>query len=118
MSTLRAGQIPWTRIEALILIAVIEAYVISDWGVALTGSLLTHETGKDLDLVFYPMTTDVTVREPESYLKDLGITIVKRVEEVHEAWRTAENLDAKHVEIYKMQNRRIDVFTFSVNTGR
>lgn len=109
-----ADTIPmWTREEAFQLCTEIENRISQiGFHVGLRGGLLFRNTSHhDLDLIIYPHDSTVyRVRELYEALCGLGLEQQKNVLQVHAGWRAKGSNDEKSVEIWKLDNRVIDIF--------
>lgn len=111
MSQIPKGMKTWTRPEALEMVRVIQAALAPEWAVGLTGSLMTNDTGTDLDLIAYPYNKSATNRRPIHTILEgeLGMRRVRTPEEMITYWRSIGGTDTKRVEVYRYNKRRIDV---------
>jgi len=103
----------WTLAEGVHLCRRLERRLTpAGFAIALTGSiLLKGKSYKDLDLVVYPLSTK-SVQIPLCYeaLRLVGLLPLVPVERVHARWRKLGSEDTKHVEVWCLGRRRIDIF--------
>jgi hypothetical protein len=98
---------------ALILARVLEeALAPVGFHVGLIGSVLIKgQSSNDLDLVLFPNSTaKIDVLEVWQQLHKAGLRPVKTRAQVARAWEYSGSRDAKHVEVWMYQNRRVDLF--------
>lgn len=105
----------WTRHDADALIGKLVKRLHGIVAVGLTGSLLTSDSGNDLDIIFYPFSSETpseTIREAVSEaLVSEGFSLTYPVDAVHRHWRTKGSADRKHVEIWRGPGKRkLDAF--------
>lgn len=106
---------PWNLVEALEFVQDFEPRARrAGFGVALAGSVLTKgRSGKDLDLVVFPLRTD-KAREyqlREAMIVEMGMKLVFDEAFVKAQWkREHDSDDEKRVEVWEWLGKRIDVF--------
>lgn len=109
-------MIKWTLEEAQTFLRNLSGHIAtSGYEVALAGSVLKKGSSeKDLDVVLFPKTTArYNRRVLYRMLEDFGMVRQYTVEEVQRAWRLQGSMDTKHVEIWKFDSRRVDLFFLS-----
>lgn len=86
--------------------------VTAGYSVALAGSVLfTGKSTKDLDLVIFPLTSNsLNLDAVRTTLTEFGLRLYVTMEKVHERWRELGSEDTKHVEVWRLGRRRIDLF--------
>lgn len=111
----------WTLQQAQELCAQLEPELRqAGFGIALGGSVLHKgQSFHDLDLILFPMqklTLELFPNEKakaRDVLLRLGAMLQVHTDTVHEHWRKKGSNDIKQVEIWRYQNKRIDIFFLS-----
>ena len=106
----------WTRDEALTLVAALwPSLKAVGYYVGLTGSVLVKGTSRnDLDLIVYPAsTTSQDKNRVVGALMDAGLTRLTGRDGVHRRWRRLGSSDEKHVEVWELDGKKVDVFFLS-----
>lgn len=108
----------WTRALAFDLVAKLGP-ALKDVGFAcaLTGSLLTkEESAHNLDLVIYPRDSSAFADSPSCWtaahlvLNACGLELRFDRDFVLEQWRKKGSTDAKYVDVWFVDGRRVDIF--------
>ena len=108
--------VPWTFDEALIFVRRLTPYLEkAKYGVALGGSVLVHgRSDNDLDIVVYPFDTTACDRHSlNDAMYAAGMTLEHNLKTVRRKWVHNGSHDQKHVEVWKYEGKRVDVFTLS-----
>jgi len=104
---------PWSLEEALALIRMLEPKLTQvGFHVALMGSVLIegHSTN-DLDLILFPHSSNrVDVESARLELTIAGLRPVISRARVAAAWEREGSSDAKHVEVWAYNDKRVDLF--------
>ena len=103
----------WTLETALSFVRELEARLRPiGYSVALGGSVLLHgKSPSHLDLVIYPLSSKgLRPQSLKSALLEHGLTQVATRERVQQVWRRKGSDDTKHVEIWRTNDRRVDLF--------
>lgn len=103
----------WTQENAFRFVRRLEGYLKPHYHVALAGSLLHRGfSNHDIDVMIFPHRTNHNNLEEVQGL--LGSVPDMRpwipVEAVHRQWRKLGSDDTKHVEVWRYNGRRVDVF--------
>jgi len=88
------------------------------WRVGLLGSVLhAGRSVNDLDIVIYParvrsghLINSAELKPVRSILESIGLSRRAGVEAVHEEWRKQGSSDEKYVEVWRYENKKIDIF--------
>jgi predicted nucleotidyltransferase len=86
------------------------------FSLGLTGSVLTKgESNKDLDLIIYPMekTGRVDLSPAYEVLFAFGFARHMDRERVAAEWAKKDSQDTKHVEVWTLGGKRVDIFFLS-----
>lgn len=87
------------------------------YSVGLTGSVLygpTRSSEKGLDIVVYPKdSTSARENHLRSSLVDFGMNILFANYIVKDRWRRLGSRDNKHVEVWELCGKRVDIFFLS-----
>ena len=106
----------WTRDEALTLVSALwPSLKAVGYYVGLTGSVLVKgKSRNDLDLIVYPASTTSQDKSlVVGVLMGAGLTRLTSRESVHRRWRKRGSSDEKHVEVWALGGKKIDVFFLS-----
>lgn len=104
---------PWTFEAALRFVRALEPLLAAaGFHVAMTGSVLNKgHSHNDLDLVLFPHDTGkVRMYDVRAALDLAGLSPVSSRAVVATAWERLKSNDAKHVEVWTYENKRVDLF--------
>lgn len=78
----------------------------------LLGSVLhSGISSKDLDVIIYPRTTaSCNLEDVYRVFRELGWRLVASQGVVQRAWKKQGSQDTKHIEVWQVDGKRIDVF--------
>lgn len=102
----------WDLDTGVALARELEIHMAPKYHVALAGSVLHKgESFKDLDLIILPRRVpDNDPAEVKMLLEAFGMKLVVPLKRVREEWaKKHDSLDTKHVEVWYINSRRIDV---------
>lgn len=104
----------WTFEEALTLIQEISFLLGGNgWGIGLTGGvLLNGESKRDLDLIAFPLDKRKVDHDQLHQLLEhaFGWVLKWDANAVHELWKRKHRHDTKHVEVWMVKDKRVDLF--------
>jgi hypothetical protein len=103
---------PWSFDQAILFVRMLEQTLAPIYHVALFGSVLQRGwSNHDLDVMILPHNaTELDETYLREQLKQFGMRLVISAERVHTVWRSKGSTDTKHVEIYRYDGKRVDVF--------
>ncbi len=107
----------WTLEQAVTFIHELQTCFLHDsvpYYVGLTGSVLygaSRSSEKDLDIILYPTSS----REPDEQgvkaaLRRFGLTLLYDRDIVMKRWMQLKSTDEKHVEVWSLGKKRVDIF--------
>jgi len=106
----------WTRANAIKLLVKLEGTLAPHYHVALAGGVLFRgKSLHDLDVVVFPHASNhLDLKEIREGLQSAGLRFVVDVKTVHEHWRKMNSVDTKHVEVWYLDDARVDIIVPSV----
>lgn len=107
---------PWTLNDGLELVRKLHPDLEkAGWGVALGGSVpVKGHSDNDLDLVVFPLDKGQVNHESfREVLRNHGLTQIWKRWEIAKFWARQGSADTKHVEVWVLENQRVDVFVLS-----
>jgi len=108
---------PWNLDDALDFMRIlVEPLKEKGWGLALGGSVpVKGSSDNDLDLVIFPLDKSNTPPHASfrKVLLDAGLELKWSPWEIQKFWQRQASSDTKHVEVWFLGDRRVDVFVLS-----
>lgn len=106
----------WNKDEAHNLIILLKPLLQEvGWGIGLTGSLLLNKSStKDLDLILYPINkSKINYNNFRLVLESQGMNLKWNKDKIASFWKRKQSTDTKHVEVWYLRDKRIDIFVLS-----
>ena len=112
---LRLSRKLWDLPRAFALVSDLQPDLLeAGWSAGITGSVLYKNISyNDLDLILYPLSTadrKATKKAARAVLTKHGLVPHTSVQKVRAHWRKTGSKDTKHVEVWMLERRRVDVF--------